>query len=93
EAERERANRQVADKNMTIEEQNVRLVKEKADALRSATEAIAQKQNAERAMADAKRIAEKLEIARKELEGKLAIEKKMREDAERRAKGLSKELK
>ncbi len=93
EAERARAAQQVDEKNMTIEEQNVQLKKEKADALKSAAEAISQRKLAERAMADAKKIAEKLETARRELETKLLAEKRMREDAERRAKGLSKELK
>ncbi|MBA2540405.1 MAG: AAA family ATPase, partial [Deltaproteobacteria bacterium] len=93
EAARRRAQGLADEKDLTIQEKNDLLEKEKAEALRNATEARAAQKEAERATQDAKRIAEKLELNRKELEVKLAAEKKLREEAEKRGKGLSKELK
>jgi serine/threonine protein kinase len=84
---------QSAAKDLTIEEQNVLLKKEKAEAEKKAAEALLAKKDAERATKDAVKMADKLEANRKELEIKLAAERKLREEAERRGKGLSKELK
>jgi hypothetical protein len=93
EAERLKANKLVDEKEMTIEQKKAELEKQNAELKRSMSEVMTQKQAAERAMSDAKKLADKLEAARRELEAKLSAERKLREDAERRAKGLSKELK